>query len=226
MKRNGGTKLTIVIIVLIIGIIVAIQLPCLMSGRISANETSAMGTLKQLTSSEEIWVQQDGDKDKLKNYWTYDVSCFHRMYRPDGTSKFALIPMDVARGDAHPADLSGGSNPFGEDLKLEAWTEGITTSPKSGYWFRAMVTDENGVPYNQGAVGANKIPATNSTKYAFVAWTDAYGASGVRTFIVNETKTIWAVDCGGDADKIILQWPGKNPAEVEVPSGRKWDMAE
>lgn len=95
--------------------------------------------------------------------------------------------------------------------------------PKSGYWFQMMELDENGEPYTQEMV--NNVPATNKTKFAIVAYPDVYATSGINTFIVNQEGTVYATDCGSDADKIVLQWPGNNPAAVTGPGGRQWSVA-
>jgi len=181
------------------------------------NECSAAAALKLLTSAEATWFQQDCDGNGIKDYWTYDISCLHRMYRKDNTTKIAFIPIDMARADMASASMSGDINPFGTP-KIESWAE-IMTGSKSGYLFMAMVADEKGIPYNQNPVGPNKILATNNSKFAFIAYPDVYGISGINTFIVNEEGAIYARDMKSDKNKIILQWP--NAIEME-----KWRIAD
>jgi len=193
-------------------------------GRISANESSAIGTLKLLSSAEAIWRQQDCDGNGINDYWTYDISCLHRAYRKDNETKLAFISIDVARADMAPASIAGGITPFGNP-QIESWAN-VITCPKSGYRFQAMVTDEKGLPYNQNPIGPNKITATNSHKYAFVAYPDVYATSGINTFIINEEGTISANDTGSDANKIILRWPGKDPTTIPGPGGRNWRVAD
>ncbi|MBI5779780.1 MAG: DUF2950 family protein [Planctomycetes bacterium] len=193
-------------------------------GGLAANENSAAATLKLITSAEAVWRQQDCDGNGINDYWTYDISCFHRAYRPNNTTKLAFISIDVARADMAPASKPGGIMPF-EYPQIEPWIN-IATTPKSGYCFQAMVTDEKGMPYNQNPVGPNKLLATNGSKYAFVAYPDAYAMSGINTFIINEEGTIYANDTGSDANKIILTWPGVNPTSVTGPGGRLWRVAD
>ncbi len=195
------------------------------SGRISANESSAGAALKLLTSCEATWLQQDCDGNGLKDYWTYDVSCLHRMYRVDGSTKVAFIPIDMAKADNKPADMKGGELPFGKNLPIEPWDK-ITLSAKSGYFFRAMLTDGSGNSYNINGVGINNIKATNNSQFAFVAYPEKYGVTGVNTFIVNQEGTIYATDCGSDEKKIVLQWPGANPMGEKGPGGKNWIVAD
>jgi len=208
-------------------VIFYILIPPFLSGRISANETSAIGTLKQLASNEAIWQQQDPDRNGTRDFWTYDVSCLYRIYRPDGENKTAFIPLDNARADAKPAPY-GQKDFFGNLPQIEIW-DIITPQLKSGYFFRAMLTDENGIVYNQNSVGSNKILATNAKKFAFVAYPDKYGLSGYNTFIVNETGIIYANETDDRDDnvaKIVLHWSGLDPTKVKGPSGRYWKIAE
>jgi prepilin-type N-terminal cleavage/methylation domain-containing protein len=209
--RKGFTLIELMIVIAIIAIIAAIAIPNLLSGRMSANETSAMGTLKQFTSTEAIWLQQGPDGNGIKDYWTYDVSCLHRMYRADQSTKVAFVPLDVARADACPADFNGQA--FGAaSLPYEIWSGqgpngAIMCQPKSGYWLHAMIRTNLTTPptgdaaptwYNLDLVGAGTTFACNPNKYGFMAYPDAYGTSGIRTFIVNEAGTIYATDTGAN----------------------------
>jgi len=191
---------------------------------LAANENSAAATLKLITAAEAMWRQQDCDGNGINDYWTYDISCFHRTYRSDNETKICFIAIDSAKADMTPASMFGGIIPFGTP-QIESWAN-LTTCPKSGYRFQAMVIDEKGMPYNQNPIGPNKIPATNSHKFAFVAYPEVYAYSGINTFIVNEEGTIYANDTGNDANKIILTWPGVNPTGVEGPNGRFWRVAD
>lgn len=199
-------------------IIAAIAIPNLLSSRISANETCAISGLKMLVSTEATWMQQNPAGTDVKTYWTYDVSSFNRWFRADGQTKVNFIDIAFAKADAAPAD----TNAFDKGKLAE---EIMPITPKSGYLYRAMLTDENGDSYNQDKI--NGINAANKYKFAFVAYPAIYGTNGVRTFIVNEEGTVYAVDTDSEANKIVLQWPGQNPASVDGPiAGRKWAQAE
>ncbi|MDI6788636.1 MAG: DUF2950 family protein, partial [Planctomycetota bacterium] len=163
---------------------------------IKANETSANVSLKILISPQVMWYQGDIDGNGKKDYWTADVSCLYRMLRADGETEVAFISVDFARADAAP--LPAIPNKI-------ASLEGKPT-PKNGYFFRAMTTDETGNPYNQNEV--NGVKAANSSKYAFCAYPAEYGKTGRKTFIVNQEGSIYSKDTGGQA---VLQWPASNP---------------
>lgn len=191
-----------------------------MVGAVPANEATAMACLKLLISTQAIWRQTDADGNGVKDYWTYDVSCFHRFYRADGTTKCNFIDVALAKADEArcPDDIF-------EDM-IQAWNddESFTITAKSGYFIRAMVEDETGTPYNQGEV--NGVKAANSTKFAFVAYPAEYGITGTMVYIINEAGTIYCTDPGSDDAKIILKWPAEEPTAVAGPGGTNWEPAE
>ena len=181
--------------------------------RIYANEASAVASLEFLYSYESKWKQQDADGNGIKDYWTYDISCFNRMYRADGTTKVGIIDISLARADGNRAT----DNIFGTSPAIEPWSTGPTQlsfTTKSGYDFQAMKLDENGNSYNQNEVGENKIKATNDSKFAFVAYPEIYCTSGVHVFIINEKGNVYSTDLGTDSEnKIVLKWPGQDPTK-------------
>lgn len=212
-----GTFLTLIAT---IAIIAAIAIPNLLTSRISVNETIAISGLRTLVSVETIWRQMDTDENGEQDYWTYDVSCFYRMYRPNTTTKAEMIDISLAKADANPAR----DNAFASG-KIEPWSETVPTPiPKAGYLYQALKYDEEGIPYHQNLV--DEVPATNDYKFGFIAVPTVYGTNGVRIFIVNEAGTIYATDPGSDENKWIEQWPGPDPTTVVGPGGKNWQVVE
>ncbi|MFA5793609.1 MAG: hypothetical protein WC980_00865 [Candidatus Brocadiia bacterium] len=216
--------------ILVISAICILFLPLVAEG-FSSNEASAEAGLKLLVSTEGIWKQTDVDGNGIKDYWTLDVSCLHRMYRQDGVTKVSFIDISMARSDSNAYSRNNPS-PFGSDsengLDIQDWgstpvlSAAFTITAKSGYYFRAMLLDENGVPYNQNPVGKNQIKACNTDKFAFVAYPQVAGVSGYYIHIVNETGNIYSTEVTNDENKVILQWPGKDPTKSFGPGGFKW----
>lgn len=217
------TIIKIIIIALVLALAALILLPNIFV-RHSDFYMAPAAYLHLLTRANLLWHNEDLDRNGVHDYWTYDISCFRRLYRNDGITNIAFIPLNLALADAHPADYKGKEIPFGPDLLIESVA--LTPCPKSGYWFRMMQTDENGVTYNQNPVGSNRILATNINKFAIVAYPDYYGYQGLATFIINEKDVAYAIDSGSDKDKIILQWPDKDPTKTKGPNGKYWEIVE
>ncbi len=193
----------------------------ILSEQIAANEGAAIAGLKLLTNTEAIWFQQDPDGNGIKDYWTYDVSCLHRMYRADNTTKTSFIPLDIARAD----DSMAEAGDFGATPLIEDWID-VASGPKSGYYFQAMELDENGEPYNQEEVGETRIKATNKTRFGFVAYPAEYGKTGRLTFIVNEQGTVYSIDVNPDIQGVVLRWPDSdNTGDPPYRKGN-WKVAD
>jgi hypothetical protein len=175
---------------------------------------SPIGMLKAIQAAEAMWRQNDIDGNGIQDYWTYDLSGMYRTLKNGKPTCY--INIDFAKADTgwHK------DGTFGAGI-TEDWNPiSVTLGPKSGYYYQAILTDEDGIPYNQNWVRG--VKATNSTKFAFVAYPMVYGSSGDRTFIINERGVIYATDCGSDEAKIILKWPGKYPELIKGPGGKYW----
>ncbi|MBI4713015.1 MAG: DUF2950 family protein [Planctomycetes bacterium] len=209
-RKEGFTLIELMIVVAIIAIIAAIAIPNLITGKIAANEASALAGLKMLTAQEAVWRQQDADGNGIKDYWTYDVSCFNRMYRANGTTKVGFIDIAFARADASPVTDTGIPRVIASTPTIEAWflvndsiqdADAGTLTSKSGYWFRALRLTN--LTATQAQLRVNDIDNTNTinlgahtTLFAFAAMPEAYGTSGVNIFCVDNGGTVYSTDPG------------------------------
>lgn len=156
--------------------------------RMAANQNNAGAFFKRLVLQEAVWRQNDFDKNGFQDYWCRDVAGFFCVH--DGLDKaLGLIDLSFARADMAPArnypELGG------------------VTLPKQGYYFQAMMLDQDGSPYLQPnmpaptAAGAAPGYSTNAGRFGFCAFPARYGVDGVLTFIVGEDGIIWTKDTHG-----------------------------
>ncbi len=224
-------------------IITAIAIPNIITARTAASEAAAIVSLKNLVTAESMWQLEDIDGNGRQDYWTYDVSCLYRMFKADSTTRVELIPRELAEADFTLTDPTD-TKTFGDDTidtLSHRLAQTLLPTAKNGYFFRALKYDAQGKPYNQNLViphwqkivkagelgiGVEEppegIPATNDTRFGFIAVPAVYGKTGKRIYIVNQDGTIYATDPGSDENKWINQWPADDPCYETGPGGEPW----
>jgi prepilin-type N-terminal cleavage/methylation domain-containing protein len=175
MNRKGFTLIELMIVIAIIAIIAAIAIPGLLRAKISGNETSAIGSLKAINTSQSQFhsganVDQDGD----------------------GTGEFGLLgelagTIDL-RGVAparkvDPGFISKSLAPTGVD----------TYSTKSGYYFKIYlpgdaVLSDTGVT---AATADTNDANSQEVKWRGYAWPASAKSSGNRAFAVDQAGEIF-----------------------------------
>lgn len=173
------------------------------SGAPAANERNASATLKTFSSAQADFRANDRDGNKINDFWTGDVAGLYSMTdasvkgNKDGPIK--LIEISAAAADAAPLEEGAAA---GELVPIESLT---ARAPKAGYYFRVMLKDEEGEPYQKETEGEPKMGKVhNPSKFAICAYPAEYGVTGTRTFILNEGNTIFSLDTHGEP---VLEWP-------------------
>ncbi len=177
-KNQGFTLIELMIVIAIIAIIAAIAIPNLLSARVSANESNAISTLRNLVSAQ-AQFQSSGAMDE----------------DGDGTGEYGSF-----------GELSGAVNLQRNSVGVAARLnppilpatfqviDGNGRAQKSGYLFLMYLPDNAGagVPevVTTGGAGATVDPNTCEAVWCCYAWPVTPGTTGNRAFFVNQRGEI------------------------------------
>jgi len=158
-KRNSGfTLIELMIVVAIIAIIAAIAIPNLLRSRMSANEASAAGAMRTLSTSEvsfQTAAFQDGDGDGLGDYGT-----LAQLGDPDGAGATppyidAVLTAGQKQGYTFTVVVTAGAAAVAPSYVCNA---DPTNLGRTG--FRTFFVDESGVIRFQADGVASTVAST------------------------------------------------------------------
>lgn len=179
-KDKGFTLIELLIVIAIIAIIASIAIPNLLAARVSANETSAIATLRNISSAQAQFqgsAKCDRDTDGEGEYGFF-------------AELSGLIPPRGGVNVITPPSLSG---------VFQNINNGVVT--KSGYIFHMYLPGANGVAAaEEGAGGEGATAADDNLSegvWCSFAWPAVNTSTGNRAFVVNQSGDVLGTDNTG-----------------------------
>jgi prepilin-type N-terminal cleavage/methylation domain-containing protein len=179
MKNSKGfTLIELMIVVAIIAIIASIAIPNLLSARLSANETAAIATLRNVVSAQSQIQSQgaiDTDIDGIGEHgWFAEMAGSVNMRDSTGAGGGPVLNPPVLSGSLSVVNANGFVN-------------------KSGYFFQIYLPDAAGaglVEANGGGSPTGENADLCETTWCAYAWPAGFSNTGNRAFVVNQTGDV------------------------------------
>jgi len=161
--------------------------------KVSKNEAVGIWACKTFGEAEDIYRRTDWDGDGVLEYAQSFKGDFSLFERKKGSGDIQLLEPTMADAEGEPG---GKAN-------------------KGGYRFKVLMGQGPDAP------GGRKSYVRNGNMtmgYALVAYPAEYGVTGRRTFLINNTGTVYGKDLGAETHAIVGKMTEYNPDKTWTPA--------
>lgn len=178
--HRGFTLIELLVVLVILAIIITISLPNLLGGKLTANETTAIATLRSLVQAQ---LQFAARKDADLN----------------GNSQGEYGTFGEMSGNVPVRASSGGTRLLDPTLINPSFRmiSPLGEMYRSGYYYRIYLPNAAGdgvLELPGGGADLSVDPTLAESTWCVYAWPQKYGSTGRRTFFVNESGEIIFTD--------------------------------